>query len=256
MQLSEFLTASRVQPPSLRLLSLPDMAQKLLALGAHPDDVEFGCAALLIKEVKRGCQVKILVLSRGEAGSAGTPEQREQESREAAKCIGAEIGFLDFGGDCHIECSIPNAIRIAQHIREYQPAILLAPALDGNQHPDHARVGRLGRDAARLARYGSLEELKGLPPHGILSLYYYNITGDLNRKPDMVVDVSEEKDQWERAMLCHDTQTGVKRYIDMILTRARLLGFYIGTEYAAGVFLNDPIRLEALSDIHLSSRTF
>ena len=92
---------------------------KILAIGPHPDDVEFGCSALLIKEVKKGNQVKILVLSRGEAGTKGTPEIREQESRDAAKIIGAEIEFLDFGGDCHIVNSPENGMTIARQIRGF-----------------------------------------------------------------------------------------------------------------------------------------
>ena len=69
----------------------------ILAIGPHPDDIEFGCAPILIKEVRRGNSVRMLVLSRGEAGSAGTPEGREQESRNAARLMGASIEFLDFG---------------------------------------------------------------------------------------------------------------------------------------------------------------
>ena len=72
---------------------------KFLAVGAHPDDIEFGCAAALIKEVKRGNEVRLIVLSRGEAGSAGTPEIREAEARDAARKIGASIEFWDFRGD-------------------------------------------------------------------------------------------------------------------------------------------------------------
>src|ERR1035438_3453867 len=79
------------------------MPPKLLAIGAHPDDVEFGCAAILINEIRRGGVVKIWVLSKGEAGSNGTPEIREAESRRAGELIGAEVEFADFGGDCHID---------------------------------------------------------------------------------------------------------------------------------------------------------
>ena len=75
---------------------------KILAIGPHPDDIEFGCAPILIKEIRRGTRCDMLVLSRGEAGSAGTPEGREQESRKAARLMGASIEFLDFGGDCHL----------------------------------------------------------------------------------------------------------------------------------------------------------
>src|SRR6202453_1006336 len=72
----------------------------LLAIGAHPDDIEFGCAPVLIKEIQKGNQVKLLVLSLGEAGTSGTPQIRERESRDAAAKMGAAIEFLDFGGDC------------------------------------------------------------------------------------------------------------------------------------------------------------
>src|SRR5271155_5766540 len=100
----------------------------ILAVGAHPDDIEFGCAAILLKEIKKGNRVKLLVLSRGEAGTGGTPEQREQESREAARTMGAEIEFLDFGGDCRIEYTLENRLRIAAEIRKVRPSIVLAPS--------------------------------------------------------------------------------------------------------------------------------
>ena len=98
----------------------------ILAIGPHPDDIEFGCAPILIKEMRRGNYVQLLVLSRGEAGSAGTPEGREQEARNAASLIGAAIEFLDFGGDCHLEYSPQNAFRIAAEIRKFKPQIVLA----------------------------------------------------------------------------------------------------------------------------------
>ncbi len=60
---------------------------KLLAVGAHPDDVEFGCAPVLIEEARRGHQVRILVTSKGEAASSGTPEERAEEARAAAEII-------------------------------------------------------------------------------------------------------------------------------------------------------------------------
>jgi LmbE family N-acetylglucosaminyl deacetylase len=131
----------------------------ILAVGAHPDDIEFGCAHVLIQEVRKGNRVKLLVLSRGEAGSNGTPDARESEARAAAKLIGAEIDFLDFGGDCHILRAPENAFKIAYEIRKFQPSIVLAPHTAENQHPDHAVVGHLVRDASRFARYGGLEFL-------------------------------------------------------------------------------------------------
>jgi bacillithiol biosynthesis deacetylase BshB1 len=227
----------------------------ILAIGPHPDDIEFGCAPILIKEVRRGNQVKMLVLSRGEAGTAGTPEGREQESRQAAQLIGATVEFLDFGGDCHLEYSPENAFRIAAEIRRFRPEIVLAPHPQENQHPDHAAAGKLVRDACRFARYGGLKELKSTPAHRVNNLFFYNITQHL-QKPDLVIDISDLIDEWEAVMRCHESQVMSKGYIELQKTGARMLGLTIGTEYAAGLFINDPLRLETISDVSLTSRNF
>jgi LmbE family N-acetylglucosaminyl deacetylase len=228
----------------------------ILAVGAHPDDVELGCAPILIKEARKGNQVRVLVLSRGEAGSSGTSDNREKEARNAARMMGATIDFLDFGGDCHLQYAPENGFRIAAEIRGFQPAMVLAPHPGENQHPDHSVAGRLSRDACRFARYGGLAALKSLPVHKVASLYFYNITQHFGQKPDIVVDVSEVSADWEAVMNCHESQIQYKRYVDLQKTAARLLGLTIGTEYAVGLFANDPVRLENLSDVTLSSREF
>jgi N-acetylglucosamine malate deacetylase 1 len=228
----------------------------ILAIGPHPDDVEFGCAAVLIKEVRKGNRVKVLVLSRGEAGSSGTPESREQEARNAARVIGGSIEFLELGGDCRIEYTPENGFKIAAQIREFQPAIVLAPNPEENQHPDHIAVGRLTRDACRFARYGGLDALRTLPVHKIDHLYLYNITQHGGRTPDIVIDIGDVADVWEEAMRCHETQMKTKGYIDLKKAAARMLGMAIGCEYAVGLYVNDPVRLENLSDLTLSSRNF
>ncbi len=227
----------------------------VLAIGAHPDDIEFGCAHVLIQEVRRGNRVKLLVLSRGEASSHGTPESREQEARAAAGIVGAEIDFLSIGGDCHIAPTHENAFAIAAQIREFQPAIVIAPHTGGNQHPDHTVVGNLARDACRYARYGGLDALKGLAPHAVTALYYYTITQTLP-DPDLVVDISDVVAAWEAAMQCHTSQMQTRSYADLRLSAARNLGLSIGVEYAAGFYRNDPVRVAALSEITLSSRHF
>jgi LmbE family N-acetylglucosaminyl deacetylase len=227
----------------------------ILAIGPHPDDIEFGCAPILIKEVRNGNDVKMLVLSRGEAGSAGTPDLREQESRKAAQLIGAAIDFLDFGGDCHLEYSPENAFKIAAEIRKFKPAIVLAPHPQENQHPDHAVAGKLARDACRFARYGGLDELEYLPVHRVANLFFYNITQHLQR-PDIVIDIGDVLVEWKAVMNCHESQVASKGYIDLQKTGARLLGLTVGVEYALGLFANDPIRLERISEVKLSSRSF
>lgn len=227
----------------------------ILAVGAHPDDIEFGCAPVLIKESQKGSRVKLVVLSRGEAASNGTPESREEESRRAAEVIGASVGFLDFGGDCHLQRMPKHAFEIAAEIRKFQPSIVLAPHPSENQHPDHSVAGRLTRDACRFARYAGLEELRSLPPHAVANLYFYGITQEFGR-PDVVIDIGAVKDKWEAAMACHESQMKSRGYIEQRKAAARHLGLTIGVDWAVGLYANDALRLENLSDVALSSRHF
>ena len=229
---------------------------RILAVGAHPDDVEFGCAPILIQEVRNGHEARILVTSKGEAASAGDPEQRAQEARDAARIIGAAIQFLELGGDCHIQHTPANAMTLAREIRRFKPDVVLAPHLGENQHPDHTAVGKIVRDAARLARYGGLQDLEELAPHPITSLFYYTITQLFIGPPEVVVDVSGAREAWEAAIQCHRSQMKSRNYLDLVISRARTLGAAIGVEYAVGLWPNDPIRVGSLADLPLSSRYF
>ncbi len=243
-----------------RLSSAPSV-RRILAVGAHPDDVEFGCGGILIKEVARGHEATILILSRGEAASSGDPETRRREAEAAAEIMGGRLEFLDLEGDSRIEYRPPNAIAIARVIRRLRPHILLAPTTDENQHPDHGTAGRLTRDAARLARYGGVAELAAAPAHTIDALYFYGITGTgpgsaATGLPCIIVDVSDVFPIWRRAMECHASQMATRNYVELQVARVRALGLEIGVEYAMAVRANDPIRLEGLTDLRRSGRLF
>ncbi len=233
----------------------------ILAVGAHPDDIEFGCGAVLLKEIDQGNRVVMLVLSKGEAGSNGVPAERVEEAQEAARLMGAEIEFIDMGGDAHLECKPANSIEIARRIRLHKPSIVVAPLIHKNQHPDHWKAGRLTSEASRLARYGGLAELHELPVHRIGHLYYYGITGlgsqaCENMAASLVIDISEMHERWNELMKCHRSQLNTLNYLELQNTRARLLGIEIGTEYAMRLYSEDPVRVAALSDLPLSARTF
>jgi LmbE family N-acetylglucosaminyl deacetylase len=228
----------------------------ILAVGPHPDDLEFGCAPLLILEAAKKNRVKMLVLSKGEAGTSGTPEVRTAESSEAARLIGAELAFLDVGGDCHIRHAPETSIAIAREIRREKPEIVLAPRPDENQHPDHVATGRSVRDAARLARFGGLAELRDLAPHAIGNLYFYATTQTFGAKPDIIVDISGVETQWEAVIACHKSQIKTKDYPSLVQTHARALGAAIGVPLAVGLWVNDPVRIVSLSDLTLSSRHY
>ncbi|MBV8377266.1 MAG: PIG-L family deacetylase [Verrucomicrobia bacterium] len=232
----------------------------LLAFGAHPDDIEFGCGGVIASETRTGRKVHFVVCSRGEAGTYGTPKQRVAEAEKSAELLGATIEFIELDGDARLELSAAHAIKLAEIIRRACPATVLAPSLVGNQHPDHRRLGKLVRDAARLARFGGLEELSGQPPHTIQQLFFYAVTPEAeptNITP-IVIDVSAPAfvAAWTAAMETHATQVSARNYIELQLFRARLLGARIGVGHAIALFPNEPLVFGSLAQAGIGARKF
>ena len=128
--------------------------KRILAFGAHPDDIEFGCGALLLDATAQGASISLVVLSKGEAGTQGDKATREAEAQAAANMLGADLHFLPTGGDTRIRANLELTQAAASLIRQCKPDILLAPSGHPNQHPDHRETNQIIRDAHRLARYG------------------------------------------------------------------------------------------------------
>ena len=237
----------------------PTELTPLVAFGAHPDDLEFGCGGVVARETREGRSVHLVICSRGEAGTHGTPVQREAEARQAAELLGASIEFIELDGDAHLEVRSAHAVKIAGIIRRKRPGMLLAPSLMENQHPDHWRLGRLVRDAARLARYGGLSELRETPSHTIDQLLYYAVTPEAEpRELPILIDVStpEVIAAWTSAMAAHASQQQARNYAELQLTRARLHGLRAGVSHAIPLWPNDPVVLTSLASWERSARRF
>jgi LmbE family N-acetylglucosaminyl deacetylase len=232
----------------------------ILAVGAHPDDIEFGCGGVIARETQAGVKAHFVVCSRGESGTHGTPAQRTSEARKAALILGASIEFVDLGGDSHIEPRLAHTILFARIIRRFRPRVVLAPTLVENQHPDHVTIGRMVRDAARLARYGGVPELKPLPPHGIAQLLFYAVTVEAEPadRSAILIDVSAAPvvQAWTEAMDAHATQAKTRRYVGLHLARAKLHGVRCGTSHAIQLFPNDPLVFDSLAPLGRSARQF
>ena len=229
----------------------------LLAIGAHPDDVEFGCGGVVVSEVRAGRPAHLLVCSDGAAATNGTPDVRRREAEAAAGLLGASVEFVAFDGDAHLEDRVEHAIAIAGVIRRVRPAVVLAPTTVENQHPDHARLGRIVQRAARLARYGGVGEL-ALPPHAIDQLLYYAVTADAEPRdvPPVLVDVSDVVAEWMAAMRAHASQLATRDYVELQLGRARLNGQRGGVGHAIALFPNDPLVIRSLAQLGRGARHF
>jgi bacillithiol biosynthesis deacetylase BshB1 len=164
------------------------MKLDVLAIGAHPDDVELGCGGTLALLSRQGLKVGILHLTRGEAGTRGTAEERRTEAVEAAHILGARAVELMDCGDGRLRVGEKEEDELIEWLRRWRPELVLGPA-PADRHPDHGRAHQLVRDCsyyAGLARRGTGE------PHRPAAVFSYMQHDPF--EPSFIVDVSST---WE-----------------------------------------------------------
>jgi LmbE family N-acetylglucosaminyl deacetylase len=246
--------------PSPTARNEPTTLPPLLAFGAHPDDVEFGCGGVIAVETSAGRAAHLVICSKGEAASHGTPHQRVEESQRAAALLGATVEFIELDGDAHLEYRASHAITLAGVIRRIRPGIVLATTPVENQHPDHGKLGRLARDACRLARYGGIEELLAKPAHAIEQLLFYAVTTEAEPVgiTPVLIDVSPPPvlAAWRAAMEAHASQAATRPYVEFQLARARVNGLRAGVEHAIALFPSDPLLVDSLARLGRGARHF
>ena len=189
--------------------------------------------------------------------------QRAAESKKGCGDVafGASVEFVQLDGDAHLEIRAAHAIKLAGILRRLQPETVLAPSTVENQHPDHWRLGKLVRDASRLARYGGLKELRGKKAHAIRQLFFYAVTPEAE-PPDItpvLIDISAPEilaawtfGAWQRT---------ARRFQPEIILNcnsrcARLLGLRAGTGHAMALFPNEPLGFESLKQAGQGARRF
>jgi LmbE family N-acetylglucosaminyl deacetylase len=226
-------------------------AEPLLAFGAHPDDIEFGCGGVVCRETRGGRPAHFVVCSRGEAGSNGSAAVRMAEATESARLLGAALEFIDLDGDAHQEVRSAHAIRLAAIIRQVRPQVVLAPTLEQNQHPDHWRLGQIVRDATRLARYGGLQELRHLVPHVVEKSFSYAVgqDGEPAGSAPVLIDISEPEvtATWVAAMRAHASQLKTRDYVELQLARARWHGLQGDVDHALPLWPAEPLVVQTLA---------
>ncbi|MEQ8364884.1 MAG: bacillithiol biosynthesis deacetylase BshB1 [Cyclobacteriaceae bacterium] len=237
------------------------MKLDILVLAAHPDDAELGCGGSILKQIASGQKVGIADFTRGELGTRGTVEIREQEADASAKILGLSarenLNFRD-GFFANDEAHQKEVIRV---IRKYQPDIVLANAIY-DRHPDHGKGGELAFQSCFFAGLNKIEtEDNGSvqQPWRPRVLYHY-IQSQLIT-PDFVVDVS---DHWEKKMESvlayksqfHDpdskepeTYISSQGFLKMLEARGIELGHAIGARYGEGFTVRRTIGVNNLTDI-------
>ena len=222
------------------------MKVDILAIGAHPDDVELGCGGTLAKLISEGKKVAIVDLTQGELGTRGTNVTRAQEAASASEILGISARENLKMKDGFIHNSEEYQIQIVKMIRKYQPEIVLANAVD-DRHPDHAKAAKLVSDACFLSGLVKIEtELDGenqkqwRPKQVFHYIQWKHIT------PDFVIDISGFMEKKIEACLAYKTQfydpgskepmtpIATKDFLESLTYRAQDLGRLSGVEFAEG----------------------
>ncbi|WP_181042806.1 bacillithiol biosynthesis deacetylase BshB1 [Apibacter adventoris] len=218
----------------------------ILAIGAHPDDVELGCGGTLAKMVASNKKVGILDLTQGELGTRGTFETRKIEAEKSIEILGISIREnLKFRDGFFINDE-KHQIEIIKIIRKYKPTIILANAI-ADRHPDHGKASKLVYDSCFLSGLRKIKtEINNIEQENWRPKHLFNYIQWNEDKPDFIIDISEYLDKKTEACMAYKSQfydpesqepiTPItsKNFKKSIIYRAENLGRLIGTDAGEG----------------------
>ncbi|MFV8226545.1 bacillithiol biosynthesis deacetylase BshB1 [Christiangramia aquimixticola] len=237
------------------------MKLDILAVGAHPDDVELSCSGTIAKEIANGKKVGILDLTRGELGTRGSAEIRDAEAAAAADILGVEFREnLEFS-DAFFQNNTAHQMEIMKVIRKYKPEIVLCNAIE-DRHIDHGKAAKLVSDSCFLSGLRKIETILDgesqdpwRPKHVFHYIQWKNI------KPDFVVDITGFLDKKLESVLAYrsqffdenskepETPISSSNFLDSITYRAQDMGRLINTEHAEGYNVERYVAVNSVFDL-------
>jgi len=228
----------------------------ILAIGVHPDDIELGCGATVLKQIALGYKVGFLDLTQGELGTRGNAELRLQEAEAARAYANAEVRVNLGMADGFFQITPENKMKIIEVLRRFQPDVVLANATH-DRHPDHGNACQLTYEACFLSGLSKIEtSYNNQPQTKWRPRKIFNFIQDYDIKPDVVVDVSEYMDQKIELVLKYKSQfydpnsiedntpISSPEFIDKLKGRAIEHGRRIGVRYGEGFTCRDFIGVE------------
>lgn len=233
----------------------------VLAIAAHPDDIELICGGTLIRAHMLGRSTGIIDLAAGEMASRGTPELRAKEAAEAAKVMGVAVrenlGLPDGG----IQNTPETRAKLAVAIRQLKPTIVITHSQHG-RHPDHPIVAQLVRDACFVAGLKKVEPK--VAPHRPLKVIHALSFREDNQKPTFVVDVSEAFEKKLEAIACYKSQFGEavqagevypngEPLSDLIRHHAAHYGSLIRCRYGEPFYTTETMRVEDVASLEVAT---
>ena len=222
------------------------MKLDILVLAAHPDDAEISCGGTIAKHIALGKKVGVVDLTRGELGTRGTAEIRDQEAAASSKILGLSARENLGLRDGFFQNSEMDQLKVVAAIRKYQPEIVLTNAVH-DRHPDHGRASELVYQATFLSGLVKVEtKLDGKSQNAWRPKAVYHFIQSLYIQPDFVVDVSEFWEKKVEALRAFKSQfydpnskepeTFISNpgFMKLIDSRGQELGYTIGVKYGEG----------------------
>ncbi|ETZ20411.1 bacillithiol biosynthesis deacetylase BshB1 [Pedobacter sp. V48] len=237
------------------------MKLDILVLAVHPDDAELGCSGTIAKHIALGKKVGIVDFTRGELGTRGTAETRDEEAADSAKILGLQTRENLRFKDGFFKNDEEHQLEVVKMIRKYQPEIILTNALH-DRHPDHGRAGDLANDACFLSGLPKITtELNGVKQQAWRPRLQFQYIQDRYIKPDIIIDITPYIETKLASIKAFKTQffnpelDGPDTYIsspdffESVIGRAREFGKSIGTTYAEGFTCRKLLGVNSLFDL-------
>jgi N-acetylglucosamine malate deacetylase 1 len=229
------------------------MKLDLLAIAAHPDDVELTCGGTLLKMAQRGYKTGILDLTAGEMGTRGTPETRAKEAAKAGKLLGVKWRETLGVPDSDVQPLRQHKLRLASVIRTLKPKTVILPYWEA-RHPDHYRACEIGFEACFLAGLKKLDEQT--EPHRPSKIIYSSLYANVT--PSFVVDISAQFERRMDALFCYESQYGdggeaahlfpqQQEIRDRLSGIARFYGNLIGVKYGEPFVVKETMRVDDIT---------
>jgi N-acetylglucosamine malate deacetylase 1 len=222
----------------------------ILAIAAHPDDVEQTCGGTLIRMAEQGYRNGVLDLTAGDMGSRGTPDLRIAESKEAARHLLLQWRENLRWPDARLENTITARMTLAGVIRRLHPRVVILPYWTG-RHPDHYNASVIGYEASFLAGLKRLEE--DTPPHRPFKILYSSLYANVT--PSFVVDISRQFERRMAALFSYRSQYGDSEEAqelfpshseveERLAAVARFYGNLIGVKYAEPYVVKEAMQVD------------
>lgn len=226
----------------------------IIAIGAHPDDVELGVGGILAKVVQKGLKVGIIDLTQGEMSSRGTVEERKKEAIDAGNILGITIRENLKLKDSEILNTPEQRLPVIQAIRKYRPKIIIA-TMNDDKHPDHHNAHFLVKEANYLS---GLYKIKSVfEPYRCPALLFYYPYYEV-KSPTFIIDISEYYEKKIESLRAHRSQffnpeysgnstfISSERFWHSIRDRCAYWGSRINVSFAETLYAIEPINLTAL----------